>query len=475
MPIRFPNTNNKVLNNNARATDPAKQTIERILPVQARRYHEAFRVTGFKACLYHPLVSGTPCACRNKSGTAQTLLDEAGRADVGTINSLLTGEGFGILPYGVRPSNMRQGTQDEEPDYLTRSRLERSNQRSPADEDTDSRYGYQADNGLDDPAIGSRHSIANTSDDPRARTIVPQDLTGGEDFDFENELETFEFENPNALAELEAMADPDAIVEAVKPSMSSTLLQSGAGIETAGFSDMACPICFGTGWVGGFSLHNGFRTVQSLANKPEFDDAAYAELTKYDTPGVDNCSRVKFTTLLPMAVGVDALRAFSDKQVVPALIEVDGDTLSSDSMLLQYCDGREHEVTVSFSRPIFFTHFEIQLNQSNEWALFEFPRLVRSGNQTVLDDTDPFSINVSPMIPYVGPKSVIVESTYGKALLVRSVPSWNDRKRRILGWDCEVRVIQPTELWSLLPKRLHTESPTSVSQVRDNSFGYLRT
>jgi hypothetical protein len=478
MPIKFA-VNNRVLNNNARAVDPAKLTLDRILPIQARRYHEAFRVNGYRACLYHPLKGGVPCACRNKANTVQSLLDEKGRADIGTINSLLTGEHFGVLPYGVKPSDMRQGNQFEEPDYVTRSPFEASNMRHPHDEDTHSRFGYQEDTGIADQIHGTPEvKIANDANDPRARTIVPKDMVAGEEFDFENEFDSFEWENPNALAELQAMDDPAAKVEVpdqVDGRLTTTLFQSGDGLELAGMSDISCPICFGTGWVGGFSLHNGYRTVKSVADKLEYDDAAFVELTKYETPGVDNCSEVEFSCILPPAVQVDALRAFSDKKVIPAIIRVDEIQVAKDPAFLEFCDGKEHLITVSFNNPIFFTHFEIQLNQSEEWALFELPRIARSGSQLVLDDTDPFTINVSPMIPYVGPKSIIVESTYGKPLLVRSVPSWNDRKRRILGWDCEVRVVQPNELWSLLPKRLHLEAPTSISQVRDNSFGYLRT
>lgn len=487
MPIKF-TSNNRVLNANARAVDPAKQTIHKVLAVQTRKYHEAFRVQGVKACLYHPLTSGVPCACKNRSGSAGSLLDERGRASTGLINELLTGEGFSITPYGVGPSNMRRGSDDDDSDYITNSTLERTNSRFP-DEDTGSTAGTADDVGRTDRPYGSlENPFVSNPDDPRGNTIVP--LRTSEDsfvgtsssHDSATEIDEllFEYEDPNALADLKRQpvdADDDDIytTELVErqPSITTTL-ETSSGIELGGYTDIACPICFGTGWVGGYSLHNGFRLVKSVMDGLEFNEGAYADFNTHDSPGVAECSTLTFSTVLPPAISVDAFRVFSGVRIIPAKLFVDDVQITAEYELLRYCDGREHDIEATFTEPVFFTHIEIQLNQSREWALFELPRVTRSGNQTVLDDTDPFSINVSPMIPYVAARSLIVESTYGKALLVRSTNSWNDRNRSILGWDCEVRVVQPAEMWSLLPKRL-AQSPTRPAMVRDNSFGHRRT
>ncbi len=407
-------------------------------------------------------------------------MDQKGRASTGILNELLTGEKFNVTPYGVMPSNLRQGTQDDETDYVTNSLYERTNQRLP-DADTGSTAGNRDDHGRTDRGMhGLESTESTTAEDPRARTIVPMHFSDEDDpfgagnlDEFASEMDelTFNYENPNALAELEAVSDE--IVERLP--RTTTVLTGGSGSELAGYTDIACPICFGTGWVGGYSIHNGFRIVKSVADQLTYDSGAYVDLQNEESPGVQNCSSVTFSVVLPLAVGIDAVRAFSGLRVLPATITVDGTPLNAEHALLPYCNGKVHTFVVSFSEPKFFTHFEIQLNQSKEWALFELPKLTRSGNQTVMDDTDPFSVTVSPMIPFMGPKSIIAESTYGKVLLVKTANSWNDRNRTVLGWECEVRVVQSTELWTLLPKRLSLESPNRPAMVRDNTFGPRRT
>lgn len=508
MPIKL-NTNNRVLPNNVRAVDPAKETIHKLIAVQNRKHHAAFQVQGFKACLYHPLTSGVTCACRNKQGLAASLLDMKGRAPTHLLNELLTGERFNVTPYGVVPSNMRQGYVDEEADYVTDSDYQRTNQSRP-DPDTGSTAGGRSAQGLADRPMGSIEAgYATSADDPRAKTIVPLEydddgnIAGDPVLSDEMDFLSFTYENPNAQAELEQQTisrdgtpilfdgEPvvfngnplvydaeDAVIDVIvdkAPQPVRTDLFDSAGALVGGYTDISCPMCFGTGFVGGYSLHNGYRVVKSVADRLTYDEGASIDLQSKDYPGVDTCTTVTFTTVLPHAVGVDAARAFSGMQILPAIIKVDGTPLNGEQDLLRYCDGRDHTFLITFAKPVFFTHFEIQLNQSHEWALFEFPRITRSGMQTIMDDTDPFTVNVSPMIPYLAPKSLIAESTYGKMLLVRSVPSWNDRNRNILGWDAEVRVVQPSELWIILPHRLSMESPTRPPMVRDNSFGRRRT
>lgn len=446
MPIKH-SSNNRVLNGNARASDVAKRTVDSLVAVQNRRYDEAFKVQGYKAVLYTPLKSGVPCSCKNKARAASSLLGEDGKASPGLINELLTGEGFGVLPYGVEPSKTRT---DEDGNEVLDSL-------------------YRRRNGTRDAPTTIEDGFSTTMDDPRARTIVPK-VAGQKDNN--SGYAADEFDN---LVEMD-----DPLAEEWGLNETTRLVLPSAGSLSGGYYDVSCPICFGTGFVGGYSVHNGHRQVVSLTvGVPSLSLVVSGNVSAQFTevvPYVSGCEYFSFTTVLPRFVqGVDSLRAFNNTVALPATISVDNTVLATEHELVTYCDGKPHVIKVAFASPTDVSHFELQLNQSREWTRFEFPRLNRSGDPLVVDDTDPFTINVSPVVPNIFAWCIIAESTYGKVLVVKSVNSWNTRRRQVLGWDCEVRVAQPSELFNLLPRRRVLETQNRRPLVRDNKYGHRRT
>ena len=734
MPIKF-NSNNRVLNSNARAVDVAKDTIDRILPIQARRAQAAFRTQGFQCALYHPLTGGIRCACVGKRQIVASILDEQGNAKPGFINELLTGEQFDIAPYGSMPatnqslspninqslnqppvrnaganvpgaegsgigvrgpsavpapgwltnpatgellpgsgSNQRGGSsveliyQNDDGEFVYASR---SGEHAPADPRRQSNPNYQTPsvrtgtsgtkgNGTVGPmpyadtfpgAYGNVGTVAggqggvadeesafdwvqrnvdhfgcsdqygpdgdntghaqhkkdsllgpmtsysdvysSTHQDPRARTIVPVELGSNSSgaskavqppmqppsstlpdldavFDpadpddanptlpevphddykgdpYGNPLPTFgitvgdpgaaptdpanpnkpgvvgsdlprlddyplpvqtgtatvpgkrptpivshtdadtfeeltgTYDNPNADAEIEEMeralmgeAGQAAQRQAgINGAVDASLMTSG-GDALAALSDAKCPVCFGHGYVGGYRLYNGWRNVQSVATQPTWL-GDYEVNWQAEIPYVSNCNGVQFSIVLPVnCVAVDAFNVRNGKEVVPADLFVDDRKLGTERDLARFCDGRRHTVRVVTRRPTTITHVEIQVNQSREWVLFEFPRVTRTSAVDVIDTTGQVTVNAPPMIADIRPRCVFVESTYGKPFLVLDVPTWNDRRRSILGWSFEARVLQPTELASYLPKRLQIESQNRLVQVRDNGPGFAR-
>jgi hypothetical protein len=112
-----------------------------------------------------------------------------------------------------------------------------------------------------------------------------------------------------------------------------------------------------------------------------------------------------------------------------------------------------HVINVQLVNSEVWTHLEIQFNVSKESAYFEFPKLKKGSDITKIDTTEPFNIILSPNIPSLRPLDIIVESTFGKCLVVQNSDWWNTRNRQVLGWECTVRVIQPQELYRILPVR----------------------
>lgn len=429
MPIKFLG-NNRVLPNNVRAADVARASVDRIIDVQNRKYQAAFQVQGYEAILYNALSHGTPCACHtvNHSLTPASVLNEQGKATQETINGMLTGGDFKIKVYGIRPTRRDEPL----PEGALPSMWEVDNDAPP-----DPVLGLTSKRGR----IGQPLDVYGTSeDDPRVGTVI-EDGVG-----------------PNGPADLDInglIRDFDA---------------SGFGL-----TDVSCPMCFGTGYLGGFSVFNGWRKVLNFQHPGAFFNGNAVNVDEA-VPYVDT-DYVRFdNVLIPLhCVGVDAFRVFANRLIVGAEVGIDGEGLKDQIDVLRYADGKPHTIELQLDERVRFTHLELQLNQSDKSALFEFPKTSKSSAQNLLEATTPFTITMSPMIPYVQSKDIVVDSTMGKVFQVTTVNNWNDRRFHTLGWECEVRAVQPAELYDLLPRRRPLQSRNNVPMVRDNGSGNRRT
>lgn len=222
--------------------------------------------------------------------------------------------------------------------------------------------------------------------------------------------------------------------------------------STLGITDSTCPICFGTGFIGGFSLYNGFRLVIPCE---EFSLPADGELLLQNTPFSAKTSYATAEIVLPKGtISVDAFRLLNGfKLAEDFTVLLDGLPVSTSTVLAK-ADGRKHTVTImSASNRSEFTHLEIQLNLSVESAYMEVPKLNKSSSVSILDSTDPFQILLSPNIPHVDKLDIITESMWGKALMVQDVSWHNTKERQMLGWECNARVVQQQEVFNFLPRR----------------------
>lgn len=85
-----------------------------------------------------------------------------------------------------------------------------------------------------------------------------------------------------------------------------------------------------------------------------------------------------------------------------------------------------------------------------------------------MDSTDNFQIILSPDVPQIEPTDIIIESMWGKALMVQDKTWMNTRNRQMFGYEINVRVIQPAELFYLLPKRKPITPNTTTNPVTSN-------
>jgi len=383
---------------NGRAADVAHRLTEDIIPLQQQRMMAAFRVQGVQAILYNRLNTGYACPCKSKEKTVAVRLGKDGRADPGAINEVLTGEPkFGVRPY------------------------------APLTPDTE--FEEFSDFG-DGP----------TSPNNQVSQFMGDLIKGGEEDGFNNLITT------EAFVGSVGQTDPEI-----------DDLYKEYDLGSIGLSDVSCPICFGSGYIGGYTPFRAWRRVVAATEIAETSQTL-------DLPSMGlRAGTHSFDLVLPRgAVVLDAFRVMNGKLIVPARILIDG-TDTANKRVLQWFDGTPHKVTIDC--PTEFTHFEAQAGLSKEPIYFEFPKRGRSGDISQLEKMEPFQIIVSPDVPQLDTLDVIMESQEGKALVVQSTNPWNSRNNQFLGWECMVRVAQPQELYYLLPSRSPFAGQRSTNAV----------
>lgn len=404
MPVTDP-TNAQIPSANARAADVAEKAIQEIMPEMQQRYMSAFRPQGVQCVHYNRLTNGRKCNCQTSQKQINGLLGKDGKADIGTINSLITGNtNFGVTPYNFNQQR------------VTGSDNSQSSPLAPVNK-------YQ----------GVFDILTRDEEIPMA------DLLGGRE---------------------SGVGDNGAVEE-----MTIDEMVSDFDAGSLGFNDVACPICFGTGYVGGFTPFHGHRQVLTVTDM-QIDPEGSIDLLK--SPFVAEAKFFNVVVRLPRgAIGIDVFRVWDGENPTGAVISIDGNKITNTLQILNYCDGKQHLINASnLTR---FTHLEMQFNLSTESVYFEFPRRPSSANTALLEQTEPFQIILSPNVPTMEAQDIIVEQMLGKVLVVQNVNPWNSRQRNVLGWEAIVRVIQPMELYRILPGRGRTRLKDQATNLPKNN------
>lgn len=399
MPI-VQKSNNRVLPPNSRTVDVAKSAIDELVPSQQRKMMNAFMVQGYSGILYNHLLQGKKCSCQSSQKTLNTKLGIDGKASVGRISELITGiDSFGTDKYG---SNNWNSNSNSESDFdSVFSDLNVTSPFAPKNK-------HQ---GIFDVAMGANKPY------PAGHEVE------GKYVGDNGPLDTF--------------LDIDKLV-------------GDFDASTLGFSDVSCAICFGSGFIGGYSPFGTQRQVVTV-DSVDFMDG---NINFDDKPWSANCTNFNCLITLPKnPEGLDTFRLMNGIVTLNAVFTIDSVLVDSPYTLLKFCNGMPHLINVQLVNSETWTHLEIQFNVSKESAYFEFPKLKKGLDISKIDTTEPFNIILSPNIPSLRPLDIIVESTFGKCLVVQNSDWWNTRNRQVLGWECTVRVIQPQELYRILPTR----------------------
>lgn len=459
MPVKIGN-NNRILPANARAVDVAQRAIATLTSTQNRRYDAAFQVQGYSGILYSKLKNGLACMCRSKAKLFSRL-SESGKMDAGTLNELLTGgQTFGVLPYGTKQSDTpvyKEETVRWSPSIPSFGVVGPNNSLTPS---TALPSIFSTDSNSPTTIVGSHFDRygSDNSLNPSVSTVLPEEIKG-------HAVSSSINGYINISGDLEKLSEELDVINITE------------------HSDYACPVCFGSGFVGGWSIHNGWRKVLVPFDETTavLDADTTLEVRDYFPSASVPSGTISWRLQIPRGgISVDALKIWNGESIVkPLSVLIDGAVLTSEHSLLRYCDGAYHTITVlldsTSESPASLSHVELQINQSLQSANFELPKTTRDGQVDHLDNLMPFQIILSPVIPMVQSSDLIVESTMGKHLLITEVTDWKTNRRIGLGWEAQVRVSQPQEIFNLLPVRRPVQVQKRPPLVIDNAFGSRRT
>lgn len=416
MPI-ISRTTNKVQPANTRSVDVAKSTLRDLIPVQQRRYANAFEVDGHEVIVYNRLHSGMKCSCQAHGKSLATILDEDGKMPQGTINEFLTGGmEFRVQRYGTR-SPIREDLRDADD--------------APLDHEGQQREGMRKGSKR---IAGADYIVANNEDIDEVADILDEGSA------------------VNGPARAETLEDDIGDFD---------------GYQS--LNDTPCGVCLGTGYVGGFSVLNGYRVILGTTALPK--PAVKGTIEANVSPHAFFATEVTFTVVLPKhVVDIDAFRVWNNFEIVsPKELLIDGLPYST-GVFLAKCDGLPHQVKVKFDELTTWTHVEIQANQTRHPVRVEFPKFTFNDRLELQNPTDDVSLAASPLIPRLLREDIIADSTSGHLFLVGSATSWATRNRNQLGWDCNARVVQPSELLAALPRRKNV-APKSTNLVLSDKQG----
>lgn len=377
-------SNNDLIPSNQRNSDVAAFAVEGIAAIQQQKTNAAFHVQGIQCILYRRLNTGMRCSCQTQKLKINERLGKDGKASPAVINQLL----MGSSDFGIS-------------DYK-------------GADTANNGYGASHDSSVlnytgDDPSSSDLQNIWNNQPNPETGELIGDQTVQNENADCQ--LDGFDYMSLN-------------------------------------FGDSNCPICYGSGFIGGYSIYNGVRKVVPV-DKMITNGILNVEKAPYSA----TLTEFQFSITLPRGfVGIDFIGIKNGWNTVTPMLSIDGIPLTYQTLKAK-CDGKSHIIHGKFKTETEITHFELQLNLSSTSAYIEFPKIQKSSNMGVLNRVEDMQLLASPNIPMIKMQDIIFDTLYGFFYYVQSVSWQNTRQRQMMGWEMNVRVIQQQEAFYNLPQR----------------------
>ncbi len=249
-------------------------------------------------------------------------------------------------------------------------------------------------------------------------------------------------------------------------------------VPTEAYGNGACPVCFGTGVVGGFQVYGGRRiVVDSTHTGLQLNAGVTVDQLEapYDLLFFGVGANAAFTMTLPYLGVVQSVRTFHKRELVPFLVQIqDGSGVwqpFDPTTASTYMDGLPHNFRLLSPYPEEgrLTYLEIQITQS-DLVPIDFSKLSRTGDLSILDPLQDVQLCIPPTIPYLYPGDIVADSIYGKLWRIKTV-EYNNTLKRNLAFQCDARLVQEYEflhqLW-IPPRQDYAQvslEPRAVNQT----------
>jgi len=388
MPVRIP-SNRNLGPRNRRTVTVAQNAIKRVAPMAQEQYDNAIQVNGYECLIYQRLENGRKCSCSKAAKVLPTVLDEEGNATQEHINSLLTGQAFGIDEYGSQPNNKTTGNS----------------------------YTSPAPNEDDFPILEEKSTNRN---------ITPDDV--------------------NAV-ELEQFNDDDFILEqdAAMGSMGrcgvcfSSSYVGGYNLFN-GIRLVYDTTYFDSNQKGTSKTYKATINKSQAPNTFEINDIdGYVE---FDIVIPKNVIDVHF---------IRVFNNFD--VIPQALIQIKNSSMSdfidlNTSNVFSFATGLPCSIRIS--KLAVFTHVELQFAATYEDTKIEYPRITKTGDVSVIEGIDSVTLVASPKVTDLKPWDIIADGVFGKLWRVTNANLFNDNHLNNHGWDIQARLVQSYEVQSYL-------------------------
>ena len=246
----------------------------------------------------------------------------------------------------------------------------------------------------------------------------------------------------------------------------STMLDSDL-IDISGFNQSKCNICYGTGFVGGYSIPNGYRISLdaqypnlSLTNL-DIDKTTSPYSFKYQSN--NSVKHLSFRNVfLPKTGSKIISRLWNNKEEI---MYNDGinhpNSYANSSVFFQRISnsvtynindvsvfGEEYNIIISNQMTDFiFTHLELQFMDDKSYIdISQFPE---EDEPSLMANLLSVSINCMPD-SNIQKFSIINENKYNRAWQIKSVTPHKNHNDIIVSYECEARRVEPHEIYSNL-------------------------
>ena len=223
-------------------------------------------------------------------------------------------------------------------------------------------------------------------------------------------------------------------------------------LQEDAYSAGACPLCFGTGVVGGYSCLEATRIVLFADDISESNAAILSDGYPQEISLDLQESFVTFSVVLPMQIpnSTVKLRVFNgfELQHGSVLIEDNGVwkpfngsvKVGRNKFKIQKVNFRRNEV-----EPFNFTHMEIMLPLVSKADMADIPNLVNSFDPLRVYPYASATFSLSPEIPRLNPQDVIADVYHKLLWMVTSSTPVYASNGQIWHQTVECRVIEPYE------------------------------